>query len=296
MFNEGIKSNYNKPINEVFNFILTHLKDDLSLKRLAEVANYSPFHFQKVFKQAVGTTPKQFIIKTKLEHAGFLIVHQNKPIAEIAVDCGFSSPSVFARSFKNYFGLSAEELRNVPGKERIKFLKNDSVLKALLNRGATLAESKHSYNLTAITVKKINAIHGIFTNTSLQSSKIINSFRKSIQIAETINADISNCNYIGIIYPHQDLYRALITLHSIIAIPKKENFAKIDKGRYATFKVNGTIEKTFSAIHFFYEHWLPNSGYQVADIWIFEILSQNPVGRSYNEIEREVYIPIEPAK
>jgi AraC family transcriptional regulator len=293
MFRESVKSNYNKSINEVINYILKHLEGDLSLKKLAGVANYSEFHFQKLFKQTVGATPKQFITKTKLEYAGFLIMHQNKPIAEIAIDCGYSSPSVFSRSFKNYFGLSAGELRGFSEKERMDFLKNKSFIKELLQHETALSGLKKSDDLVAITVKKVGAIRGIFSNASLRGDEIINAFRKSIQMAETMDAEISNSNYMGVIYPHQHIYRAVITINPGTKILKKEVITEIKAGRYATFKLSGELEKTFNAIHFFYKHWLPQSGYQVSGMDIFEMLSQNPVGRSYNEIEREVHIPIE---
>ena len=294
MFKEGITENYNSQLNEVINYILLHLKDDLSLEKLAGIANYSPFHFQKIFKQITGTTPKQFVIKAKLEHAGFLIMHQNKPVTEIAIDCGFSSLSVFSRSFRNYFGLSAEDLRNIPGGERIKFFKTGSFIKELLNRQA-VGDAFKNNNHPIIAVKKISAFRGISTNTSLQDRKIINAFRKSVQLTEATDTDISRCHFMGIIYPHQNLYRALVTLNLVADIIKKENLAEIKPGRYAAFKVKGQIGETFSAIHFFYGHWLPHSGYRVADTCVFEMLSQNPIGKPYGEIEREVYIPIEPA-
>jgi AraC family transcriptional regulator len=93
MYNQELPHNYNKQINRVINYILSHLRDDLSLDKLADIANYSPFHFQKIFKQVVGKTPQQYIIITKLKSAiGFLSIDKPKPISEIAFDCGFSSP------------------------------------------------------------------------------------------------------------------------------------------------------------------------------------------------------------
>jgi AraC family transcriptional regulator len=75
MYHKEIAHNYNKQINRVIDYILNHLSDDLSLDKLAAIANYSPFHFQKIFKQVVGKTPKQFVILTKLKSAtGFLII------------------------------------------------------------------------------------------------------------------------------------------------------------------------------------------------------------------------------
>src|SRR5882762_5047940 len=105
---------YTNRINEVINFILKNLTDDLPLEKLAKVANYSPFHFQKLFKEVVGESPKQYIIRMRLETAAhFLIMHRYKSVTEVSLDCGFSSPATFARAFKNYFDITAEELRTI---------------------------------------------------------------------------------------------------------------------------------------------------------------------------------------
>jgi AraC family transcriptional regulator len=295
MYHSELTSNYNKQINRVINYILGHLMDDLSLAKLADIANYSPFHFQKVFKEVVGQTPKQFINLTKLRSAtGFLIIDQPKPVSEIAFDCGFSSPSVFARSFKRHFGLSAEKLRAIPAEERVKFINCESFVKDLLHHGRHSTGMEPNWDLNNVTVKSISSLPGIFTNTSIRGQEMVNGFRKSFQIAETIGVDLAGSHFIGIIYPHHDLYRAFISFNPCKAIIREENQTEIKAGRYATFKVSGEIEKTFVAMDNFYRHWLPHSGYRIANIFVFEILSQNPVNGSYREIEREVHIPIEP--
>ncbi len=51
------------------NFIFKNLKEELSLEKLASTANYSAFHFQKIFKQVIGESPKQYIIRLRLENA-----------------------------------------------------------------------------------------------------------------------------------------------------------------------------------------------------------------------------------
>lgn len=295
MHNHSPTHNYNRQINRVINYILDHLRDDLSLNKLAGIANYSPFHFQKIFKQVVGKTPKQYIILTKLKSAtGFLSMDKPKPISEIAFDCGFSSPSVFARAFKNYFGVSAEKLRTLPVEERIKLIVCGSFVKKLFHHESLSTEVENHNSSNNVTVKNIGTIHGVFTNTSLQNKEVVNGFRKSIQIAETNDVDLSGCRYVGIIYPHHDLYRAFVSFNPGTEIIKAENYTTIGPGRYATFKVNGQMEETFVAMSAFYKNWLAHSGYRIADICIFEILSQNPVNKSYHDIERELYIPIEP--
>jgi AraC family transcriptional regulator len=65
LFAKNIPKDYRKAVNTVSNFILNNLNAKLSLEELAKVANYSPFHFQKIFKQVTGESPKQFITRSR---------------------------------------------------------------------------------------------------------------------------------------------------------------------------------------------------------------------------------------
>ena len=103
---------YIERVNAVIDYIETHLTDDLSLATLAEVAHFSPYHFHRVFGALVGETLNQFISRIRIERAATLLIqHPRRAITDVAVDCGFTNPSSFARSFKESFDMSATEWR-----------------------------------------------------------------------------------------------------------------------------------------------------------------------------------------
>lgn len=286
---------YGKPVDRVVNFIYANLKEDLSLDRLASVANYSPFHFQRLFKEVMGVSPKQFVILARLKSAtGMMMADKPKPISAIAYDCGFSSPSVFSRTFRNHFGVSAERLKTMPGQERLKFITCQTFVKELMHHPIHTDATSFSMIPTDVTVKNEKPLRGFFTNTSLQKRQLISGFRKSLQVAETSQQGLSKFHYAGIIYPHHDLYRSFIMIESPGNSKNQENYMELRSGRYAAFGVKGPIEETFKAINNFYNNWLPGSGYRIADIFVIELLADNPMHKPYDQIEREVRVPIEP--
>ena len=92
--------------------LLAILDKVLSLENLAGIANFSKFHFHRIFKAVVGENLNQFITRVRLERAAFLLIHNPKnSITEIAYYCGFSSPATFSRAFRDKFQLNASEWR-----------------------------------------------------------------------------------------------------------------------------------------------------------------------------------------
>ena len=76
----------------------------MTLEELATIANFSKFHFSRIFHSIVGETPFQFIIRVRIEKAATLILtNKNESISEIAYKCGFSDIPFFPEILKNEF-------------------------------------------------------------------------------------------------------------------------------------------------------------------------------------------------
>src|SRR6267154_2333824 len=156
-----------KRIDTIIDYILKNLHGDISLQTLAGIANYSPFHFQKMFKEVMGVSPKQYIIKLRLETAlHLLVIHPQKLVMEISMECGFSSPAVFSRAMTNYFGVPPEEIRMLPPKERMHIFnrKNPHDLSndiALPKQGVPGAME--------VQLKRVEALNGIYAITPFKN-------------------------------------------------------------------------------------------------------------------------------
>ncbi|MEM6429552.1 MAG: AraC family transcriptional regulator [Deinococcota bacterium] len=104
----------------VKNYIRKHPAADLSVDELARIANLSPYHFHRVFKQIEQETPYQFVQRVRLTGAAQrLRSHPNLTISQAALDAGYDNPDAFSRAFRQYFGMSpAHWNRNDPLQER----------------------------------------------------------------------------------------------------------------------------------------------------------------------------------
>jgi AraC family transcriptional regulator len=118
---QALRAEYVGRINRVLDYIEVNLAGDLSLDTLARVANFSAYHFHRIFKAVVGETLNQFIQRRRVEKAASMLIgNRAKPITDVALDCGFSGSAAFARAFKETFGVSASEYRaaGCPGKSK----------------------------------------------------------------------------------------------------------------------------------------------------------------------------------
>ena len=85
------------------------------LDELAAIACLSPFHLQRVFKSAFGTTPRDYGAALRMERARRLLAASGCPVGEIAASCGYAAVSAFSRSFRKLTGLSPSEYRRLHG-------------------------------------------------------------------------------------------------------------------------------------------------------------------------------------
>ena len=76
---------------------------------LAAKCGISEVYFRKLFKEEFKTSPKQFIIDLRLNHAKQLLSEGKLKISAIARDCGFSNTYHFCRSFKQKFTITPTE-------------------------------------------------------------------------------------------------------------------------------------------------------------------------------------------
>src|SRR6185436_20674941 len=86
--------------------------EPLKLAELAKMARLSQSQLQRYIQRIFDLTPKQLIIKTRLDAAARLLVG-DRTVAEIAQDCGYADHSAFSRQFRAVVGLSPTAYRTL---------------------------------------------------------------------------------------------------------------------------------------------------------------------------------------
>ena len=85
--------------------------DSLRLDQLANVAELSPFHFARAFRETTGVSPCGFMLRKRLERARALLAKSLLSVAEIGRQAGFKSHAHFSNQFRQQMGISPLNFR-----------------------------------------------------------------------------------------------------------------------------------------------------------------------------------------
>ena len=88
-----------------------NINQRISVEALAKLANLSVCYFVRAFKQSVGVTPHDYLIRRRVERTMELLSGTNMPLSEIALAAGFADQSHCARRFRQHVGMSPRDYR-----------------------------------------------------------------------------------------------------------------------------------------------------------------------------------------
>ena len=78
----------------------------LSVSELARLCDMSEVYFRKLFTSQFGVSPKEYLIRIRMEYAKQLFCEERLPVAKVAELCGYIEPCHFSREFTKRFGVS----------------------------------------------------------------------------------------------------------------------------------------------------------------------------------------------
>jgi AraC-like DNA-binding protein len=86
-------------------------RDRVTLDKAASHACLSPCHFNRLFAQAFGETPHEFVTRMRMEEAKKLLLAGNHSVTDICFDLGYESLGSFSLKFRSLTGLSPVAFR-----------------------------------------------------------------------------------------------------------------------------------------------------------------------------------------
>jgi len=94
-------------------YIEEHFHEQICAEELAEISHMSLRHFNRLFREVMNMSPREYIIQCRLEHARTRLRDLNVPISLLAEESGYMDITYFSSQFKEKYGLSPRQYREV---------------------------------------------------------------------------------------------------------------------------------------------------------------------------------------
>ncbi len=108
---ETKKTNFNR-IEEAIDYINTNFKSQPSLDEIAGKIHLSPYHFQRLFTEWAGVSPKKFLQYISIEHAKNMLKKNQSTLSDAAFETGLSGTGRLYDLFINIEGMTPGEYKN----------------------------------------------------------------------------------------------------------------------------------------------------------------------------------------
>lgn len=310
MKKESSRKEYISRINRALDFIEKNIHEPLNLEKIAKAANFSPFHFHRIFKAFVGETLNSFVKRIRIEKVAMMLINNpDYPITQIAFMCGYSSSQSLARAFKEYFDLSPTEFKN----SKIGNTNSNNWNESKFDVGYDFSEGRPKIlfksltsNIMNVEVKQLPDMHvayirhiGPYKGNSELFGRM---FGKLTKWAGANNLFGPDTKFMAVYHDDPKITNeeklrmdVCMTISEDLKVDGEIGKETVSGGTYAVAKFElkdaSEYEKAWNSV---YKDWLPESGYQPDNRPPFELYLNNPEEHPEKIHIVEICIPVKP--
>jgi AraC family transcriptional regulator len=257
------------PAQKALWFIESHLAEQLTLDQIADIAGVSRFHMVRAFAAATGLSVMRYVRARRLSEAARALAGGAPDILGLALEADYGSHEAFTRAFRDHFGVTPEAVRAVAHLDHLKLqepIVMDST--ALDHLAAPRFETS-----------KPLLIAGPGERYSWETSAAIpGQWQRFGQSVHNIPGRIGQVAY-GVCCNGDDAgnydYIAGVEVSDFSDLPREFAKVRIPEQKYAVFTHVDHISTVRRTINTIWNHWLPASGFKVADAPNFERYDEN---------------------
>ena len=276
-------NDYIQRINKVVAYINNHLDETLDLKKLANEAALSDFHFHRIFKALKGEAIGGYITRLRLEAIARLLRYTTLTIEEIAFNIGYETTASLSKAFKKQYGISPTEYRTNKDTYIMK--------KEIINPDLALKTPK----IVTLEPKNLIYVALIGAYGSLDYGKAYEQLWAVIKAQKLFTKGIESIciSYDDPKITEGSLQRSdvCLAIHKS-ATPQEEVSCKtLAGGKYAVFFYQGSYEN-LSQVYDTAVRWVIDHQYTLREEPFFEKYLNDARRTPKEKLKTEIYIPI----
>lgn len=93
-------------LKQMLAWIDQHMEDPVNVRHIADAANICPRECQRMFRRYLHCSPVEYVLRRRIFFAANLLTSTDRSVTDIALACGFSSPSYFTKKFHEIAGAA----------------------------------------------------------------------------------------------------------------------------------------------------------------------------------------------
>jgi AraC family transcriptional regulator len=244
-------------IQKAIRYIEKNIDQTITLKEIAKVSGYSPYHFSRIFKQSTGENLFSMIARLRVQRGARDIVYKDSSITMIGIETGYETSTSFNKAFKKQFKMSPSQYK----KQTLEAL--ETYQKGLANTPQIIDQEE----FTAICTREVGDLH----TTGYES------WRKLLQHFPTPQGKT-----FGLIFDNPETtevdkirYEACIESEDLTNIPDSFYRKTLPKGKYITYTHQGDLEDLYTVSLQFYG-WIIKNNLKIAVFPLTEYYLDDP--------------------
>ncbi len=295
---ETTRSDYQSKILKVLHYLEQNVDRDIDITELAGVANYSIFHFHRIFKGVVGESVADYKRRLKLEDAATKLKGSGNSVTDLSLDAGFENVESFIRAFKKNFGITPLQFKKtfslineIPGKNQSEnYYRNK--LSELINQRGDIAVK---FKIEKCQKRKVIAVRhvGPYKDCTVAWEKLC-SFAGPRGLLEGDTKCLGLCYDDPEVTPAEKIrYDACLTIDKDIELADGIAIIEIPEGDYAITLHKGTYENLHQTYTALCGKVIEGSKKSIRNAPSIEVYLNNPQEVAPEELRTEVQMPVE---
>lgn len=266
--------------------VLTHIEQmvdagekadpsEFALDRLAEIACFSRFHFQRIYRAIAHETPAQTVRRLRLHRAATALLETDRPVAEIARAAGYGGVEAFTRAFAAAYAAGPGAFRAAAAHQEIDM--DGVALATFPPRRLAAFEHRGAYHAIGPTFEKLAIWAGGQGLMGPDATMVGLYFDDPRTVPE---AEL------------RSLAAVVIGPDVSVAAPAQEH--RMPGGEHFVYRLVGPYAGLPAAWEGLYAHLL-GSGRTPADAPSFELYGNDPMSTAPSELITDICVPLLPA-
>lgn len=293
MENLGIKNrltteiDYRQRINRAMHFIRDHVDVSLSIQEVALAANFSAFHFHRIFTAYTGETPGDYMNRIKMIEAA-LSMKDGSNTTQTALQIGYKTPSAFIKAFKKTFGILPSAIKQL-NPDRMKYIARPMSAGSyvtpefrnlpVLNLCIVRKQGKLNKNFNKVASDAFEELNGWLSKTGQHKNVLLR-----LGILHDFNLfDANDCRYDACV---------MIGEARPSSVEAPIQMTSIQSGTWAVFLHKGPYDTLWQTWNFIYNSWYPLSGIELREDNPFEVYLNNKKETRPADLLTEIHIPV----